>query len=101
MACDEIIMRYTGYFHILSLIIAMFGTYKQIDAIENNKPHTIWLPLALTFMLLIRIPNQVCLAMNQSYGWLTVFGTLMGVTGFAFLAFVTYKKSKENINKKK
>ena len=60
------------------------------------KPFSIALALSLTVMLLLRIPNQICVALSESHGWYSVFGTVMGATGFGLLAYETYQKSKED-----
>ena len=37
MECDDLFFNVSGKLHILSLIIAVFGTYKQIDSIQNDE----------------------------------------------------------------
>ena len=100
--CNNTIFKLSGKLHILSLIIAVLGTYKQIDSIQKNEPHSIWLSLTLTIMLLLRIPNQVCVSFKEFDGWYTVIGTIMGIVGFAYLTLITYEKSVyKNREKKK
>ena len=60
MKCSPSMMKYTGYLHILALIVAIYGTYHQVDAVQNNKPFSPALAIALTVMLLLRVPNQIC-----------------------------------------
>ena len=100
MKCNDILFNITGKLHILSLMIAVFGTYKQIESIQENKPHSIWLSLTLTIMLLLRVPNQVCVSFENFDGQYTVIGTLMGVIGFSYLTYITYEKDKNNKNNK-
>jgi hypothetical protein len=83
-------MKATGYLHILALIIAIYGTMHQIDSVKNNKPSSIALSLSLTAMLMLRVPNQVCVALNQPEGWYSVIGTLVGAASFAYLGYETY-----------
>ena len=98
MKCNSTIMEYTGYLHVFSLLFAVFGTYKQIEALNENKKNSIWLTLSLTLMLLMRIPNQICLSFIHHHGWYNVFGTLMGSLSFAYLTYLTHEK---NINDEK
>ena len=42
MKCNSTIMEYTGYLHVFSLLFAVFGTYKQIEALNENKKNSIW-----------------------------------------------------------
>ena len=58
MKCTPAMMRMTGYLHVIALIVAMYGTYRQIDSSDRNLSAA--LAMSLTFMLLLRIPNQIC-----------------------------------------
>ena len=104
MKCSESMMKYTGYLHILALAVAIYGTYHQVDAVQNNKPFSPALAVALTVMLLLRVPNQICVATREFHGWYskkrtkTIFGTIMGAAGFAFLGYMEYQQSKKQKN---
>ena len=93
MKCSPSMMKYTGYLHILALAVAIYGTYHQVDVVQNNKPFSPALAVALTVMLLLRVPNQICVATKEFHGWYSVFGTLMGAAGFAFLGYTEYQAS--------
>lgn len=95
MKCSPLIMNLTGYLHIFSLAFAVFGTYMQIDSLQKDTPNSIWLSLSLCIMLLLRIPNQVCLSLIHSHGWYNVIGTLMGSLSFAYLTYLTHLKNSE------
>ena len=99
MKCTEKMMRYTGYLHVVALVVAIYGTYAQIKAVRTGQPFSMALALSLTLMLLLRIPNQICVSLKESHGWYSVFGTVMGALGFALLAYETYVKSHETQNK--
>ena len=99
MKCSEKMMRYTGYLHIVALVVALYGTYAQIDAVKTGKPFSMALALSLTVMLLLRIPNQICVALQESHGWYSVLGTVMGAAGFGLSTYETYKKSEEQKSK--
>ena len=98
MKCNDTMMKYTGYLHILALMVAIYGTYSQIDAVKNGEPFSPNLAIALTVMLLLRIPNQICVAQRVFHGWYSVIGTLVGACSFAYLGYMEYQQSK---NKKK
>ena len=51
-------------------------------------------------MLLLRVPNQICVAMLEPHGWYSVMGTLVGATSFGYLAFVEYQQKEKNESKK-
>ena len=78
MRCSNDMMKYTGYLHILALMIAIYGTYRQIDAVKGGEPFSPALSIALTVMLALRIPNQICVALKESHGWYSVIGTVVG-----------------------
>jgi uncharacterized membrane protein YebE (DUF533 family) len=42
-------------------------------------------------MLLLRVPNQICVATKQSHGGYSVIGTIVGAVSFGYLAYVEYK----------
>jgi len=99
MKCNKLVMKITGYLHILALGVSILGTYKQIESIKRNVPYSPWLSISLVFMLLLRIPSQICVSLSESHGWFTVIGTLMGATGFSIVAYMTYKKQQEEDKK--
>tara|TARA_B100000925_G_C21918501_1_gene434745 strand:+ start:438 stop:734 length:297 start_codon:yes stop_codon:yes gene_type:complete len=86
-------MRYTGYLHVLALCVAIYGTFHQIDAVKSGKPFSPALAVALTMMLALRIPNQVCVAFKESHGWYSVVGTVVGAFSFAYLAYTEYSQA--------
>ena len=99
MKCSPAMMKYTGYLHILALDVAIYGTYHQIDSVKSGKAYSPYLAVALTVMLLLRVPNQICVAMKEFHGWYSVFGTLMGAAGFAYLGYIEYEQSKKKEGK--
>jgi len=94
--CSNSMMKYTGYLHFIALAVAIFGTIKQIDDVKSDKPSSVWLSLSLAIMLILRIPNQICVATRESHGWYSVLGTVIGAISFLYLTYVTY----EHVNKK-
>ena len=94
MKCSDSMMKYTGYLHILALAIAIYGTYTQIDSVKSGKAYSPALAIALTVMLLLRIPNQICVALHESHGWYSVVGSALGLIGYIALTVVTFQKSK-------
>ena len=99
MKCSNNMMKYTGMLHIFALIVAMYGTYHQIDSVKQGKAFSPALAIALTIMLLLRIPNQVCVATRESHGWFSVVGTVVGAFSFAYLAYTQSQQANKNNNK--
>ena len=96
--CSNAMMKYTGYLHFVALAVAIWGTMKQIDDVKADKPTSIWLSLSLAIMLILRIPNQICVATRESHGWFSVLGTVMGALSFLYLTYETYKHGQETKN---
>ena len=101
MKCSKSMMKYTGYLHIIALVVAIYGTIHQIDAVKNDKPFSPILSLSLTTMLLLRVPNQICVALKEPEGWYSVVGTLVGAASFGYLGYETYMQEKIKKNTKK
>ena len=95
MKCSQSLMKYTGYLHIIALVVAIYGTYYQIDSVKRGESYSPYLAAALTIMLLLRVPNQICVAFKEYHGWYSVIGTLVGAGSFAYLAYVEYQQSKK------
>lgn len=96
MKCSPALMKYTGYLHIIALVVAIYGTYHQIESVKSGEAYSPYLAVALTVMLLLRVPNQVCVAFKEFHGWYSVVGTLVGAASFGYLAYVEYHQSKNN-----
>lgn len=94
MFCDPLTLKITGFLHVIALVVSFYGTYEQVQSVQQGKPDSPILAIALTFMLLLRIPNQICVALREPHGWFSVIGTLAGALGFGYLAYVTQKYSK-------
>ena len=95
MLCSSHIYKLTGTLHVLALIISFVGMLMQIDAVNSGNPYSLWLPLSLALMLLLRIPNQVCVALQHSHGWYSVVGTCLAIFGYVYLTIITKKKGEQ------
>ena len=98
MKCSKSVMKYTGYLHIIALVVAIYGTFHQIDAVKNDKPFSPILSVSLTAMLLLRVPNQICVAFKEYHGWYSVAGTLLGAASFLYLTFETHLAHEKRAN---
>ena len=95
MACSKRIMHLTGLLHIVALFVAIFGTYKQIESVKSGAGPSVALSLSLMIMLLLRIPNQVCVARKESHGWLSVTGSIIAMITYIALSIVIYQESQK------
>ena len=95
MVCSKKIMNITGYLHIIAILVAIIGTFKQIDSVKNGEVTSIALSLSLMIMLLLRIPNQICVALDSSHGWYSVIGTIIGAFSYGILTYYNYEAGKK------
>ena len=59
MKCSDPVMKYTGYLHIIALIVAIYGTFHQIDAVKNDKPFSPILSLSLRRSIAVRERDKI------------------------------------------
>ncbi len=95
MPCSKTTTKITGFIHLFALIITFVGMGFQFYAVSNNQPYAVWLPVSLAIMMCLRIPNQICVALDSSHGWFSVAGSVIGLIGYIALTIVTFNKSKE------
>ncbi len=81
-SCSKKEFKITRYLHIFSIMVVVAGTSYNMYAASNNKETGLWLPLALAIMIILRLPNQICVAKNERDGWLSVFGSTMGLISY-------------------
>jgi hypothetical protein len=96
MKCSPKYKELTKKLHILSLLVTMIGTSIQFYYLMNNQSKPYILSFSLIVFLLLRIPNQICVAYVDSDGWYTVFGTVLGILSFSIISILEYKKEKES-----
>ena len=84
----------TNCLQILTIIIAIFGTIYQIHCIKNSYLTSPILPISLTIALILRLPNQICIALEHENGWLSVIGTIISILSFMYLSYITYNIDK-------
>ena len=94
MKCTGTAFKITGILHVTALIVTFVGMGFQFYSVANDQPYAIWLPLTLCIMMLMRIPNQICVAFKESHGWFSVIGSLFGLAGYIALTVLTFNKSK-------
>ena len=96
MVCSKLTQNTTGIIHIVALVVTFAGMAFQIYSVSSGNPYALWLPISLALMMLLRIPNQICVALRESHGWYSVIGSALGLIGYIALTVVTFQKSKTN-----
>ncbi len=96
MVCSKLTQKTTGIVHVIALVITFAGMAFQIYSVNSGNPYALWLPISLAIMMLLRIPNQICVALHESHGWYSVVGSSLGLIGYIALTVVTFQKSKKD-----
>ena len=93
--CSPKVMKITGVFHFFAIMAALIGTGFQFYNVKTHKALSYSLPLGLAIMMLLRIPNQVCVAWREPHGWFSVVGSAIAMITYIALTIVTHHESKK------
>jgi lysylphosphatidylglycerol synthetase-like protein (DUF2156 family) len=99
--CSLQVFTITRYLHILSIIVIIIGTILNAYASFEHTYTGLWLPIALAIMIVLRLPNQICVAHEQPDGWLSVVGSVAGMIGYIATVIIivyTYHKNTDDDN---
>ena len=91
----------SGYFHALAIVaIAVFSGIQIYKLKSGDDTDSYWIPLGLTIMMILRLPNIICIALNDSHGWYIVIGTIITIISNSYITylFIKYNKSNKHIN---
>lgn len=86
--CNPTLFQISTYLHGASLVVVAIGTGMDIVEAADGK-NSYWLPLTLAIMILMRIPNQLCVAFDYDKidAWFTVVGSLIAVGAYIALTY--------------
>jgi len=92
--CSEKLIDKTKYLHIIALIIGSIGGILQIYSSYKKIPYGIYLSVSIVIMLILRLPNQICVALIEDDGWLSVIGTFIGIISMSILTYFNVMNKK-------
>ena len=98
MKCSPLFRNISGKFHGLAIMVTMIFSYMQIDDIQSGGTKRYFVPLGLALMMLLRIPNTICIALNDSHGWFIVLGSFISLIVNSYIAYLLINE--ENKDKK-
>ena len=93
MACSETLSSIFSGFHAVSVVgfVAFLG-FEIYNVVQNQQtPTTILLVLAA--FLVLRLPNQVCIALQHGDGWLAVVGTVVLIAAVLFYTLLVARRT--------
>ena len=92
--CNSKIKNIANNIHILTILISLFGVIYQIYCIKNKYLLSPILYICITLVILFRIPNQICVALEEKNGWTSVIGSIISCISFIYLSYLTYNYKK-------
>lgn len=97
--CTPQFKQITDYLHKLAIILIAIFSGIQISKLEKGEEPGYWVPLGLTLMMVLRLPNVICIALNDSHGWNVVAGTITALVTNAYLThLIISKKNNDKSN---
>ena len=100
MRCSPLIKKIFRFLHLLTIIVFIIGAILEIKSIQDGKEWSVMLPSILLIMILITIPNQICVGLNDKDGFISVIGSVISIISYIVIIILTIKKRNENKTKK-
>jgi hypothetical protein len=91
MKCSKKLKEISGHVHGFSLIILFIFTILQIHAYEKNTGKYYWLPIGIVIMVIMHLPNIICIALNDWHGWYVCIASLIALGINSYLIYYTYR----------
>lgn len=91
MPCSTLTYKITTSLHILSLLISFIGILFQINALNNDNPYSLALPVSLAVAMFLRLPNQFCTSLTDKHAIYSTVGTSLALLGYIYIAYKTTK----------
>lgn len=97
MTCSNTLYTVSGVFHGITILIALICSYIVVNNISKNKPSGHLIPIIFIIILLFRLPNQICVAFDDSHGWFSVATTIVSILTFIGVTIIIFYKKNLNI----
>jgi hypothetical protein len=94
MDCPKSVRLVTGILHTLAILVVVIGSGVDVYNLMYNRLATAILPVAIAVMLLLCLPDQICVAVAHADGWLSVIGTVLLFVAWLLFAFVIAHKQR-------
>ena len=97
--CSSTLRTITGFLHGIAIAVVIIFSGIQIYNIKKETQIHYWLPLSIAIMMALRLPNIICVALNDSHGWFMVVGTIAALITYSYITKISYDMSKKHRNK--
>lgn len=94
MHCSETFRTISGYFHGLAIVIIAIFSGIQIYDLKSGSPNRYWVPLGIAIMMALRLPNVICIALNDSHGWFVFVGSIVALVVNAYITHLLINADK-------
>lgn len=92
MNCSKDIYKIAGCLSTISIFVILYGIYIQGYNIKYKGNRLVLIfPIMLAITLLLRLPTQLCIALDNDEGWYSVVGILIKLCSLIYLAYLTNK----------
>ena len=92
MNCSKDIYKIAGCLSAISILVILYGIYIQGYNIKYKGNRIVLIfPIMLVITLLLRLPTQLCIALDNDEGWYSVLGIFIKLCSLIYLAYLTNK----------
>lgn len=92
MNCSKDIYKIAGCLSAISIFVILYGIYIQGYNIKYKGNRIVLIfPIMLVITLLLRLPTQLCIALDNDEGWYSVLGIFIKLCSLIYLAYLTNK----------
>ena len=95
MQCSHAFKEMTGYLHGLAIIAISIFSGIQIYDLKSGSPNKYWVPLGIVVMMILRLPNVVCIAFNDPHGWYVFAGSLVALVVNSYITYLLITEKKK------
>lgn len=87
MKCSKRIKSLSGHLHALSILIIAVFSIIQVYMLETEHDTRFWIPIGLVIMILLHLPNIVCMAFNDWHSWYTFTASIIALCLNSYLIY--------------
>jgi CHASE2 domain-containing sensor protein len=91
MKCSKRIKSLSGHLHAFSILIIAVFSIIQVYLLETKHDTRFWIPIGLVIMILLHLPNIICIALKDWHGWYTFIASIITLLLNAYLIYYLVK----------
>lgn len=90
MKCSDKMYNLMGILSSFSIFVTLYAIYIQGYNIKSKKKKMMAIfPLLLSITLLLKLPTQICIALEHKEGWYSVIGISIKLCSLLYLAYLS------------